>query len=172
MQLNQQSFNLGLPTRIDPAIDDEQTIIPPIPGHHQKGVSGVNSMPLNERSSDKYHLENVTKMSNKQSRKAEISSAEAVFLGALAPGVNGSTWTTLKSTFVMPGVSLAVMLGLAFSSSDTTLMLHVGFLVLIAVSLFMLLSWFLAETGLVSVEHQMQEMDMVPNDQQRSKKSG
>ncbi|KAL5839523.1 hypothetical protein ACOSQ4_012131 [Xanthoceras sorbifolium] len=84
----------------------------------------------------------------------------------------GSTWTTLKSTFVMPGVSLAVMLGLAFSSSDTTLMLHVGFLVLIAVSLFMLLSWFLAETGLVSVEHQMQEMDMVPNDQQRSKKSG
>ncbi|KAL5841616.1 hypothetical protein ACOSQ3_012219 [Xanthoceras sorbifolium] len=51
-KLNQQSFNLGLPTRIDPAIDDEQTIIPPIPGHHQKGVSGVNSMPLNERSTD------------------------------------------------------------------------------------------------------------------------
>ncbi|KAH7568906.1 hypothetical protein ACOSP7_012008 [Xanthoceras sorbifolium] len=110
-------------------------------------------------------------MSNKQSGKAEISSAEAVFLGALAPGVNGPTWNTLKSTFVMLGVCLAVMLGLAFSSSDTFLILHVGFLVLIAVSLFMLLSWFLAETGLVSVEHQMQEMDMVPNDQQRSKKS-
>ncbi|KAI9199129.1 hypothetical protein LWI28_028013 [Acer negundo] len=110
-------------------------------------------------------------MSNKQSNKSQVSSAEAVLLGTLAPGVNGPTWTTLKSTFLMLGVCLAVLLGLAFSSSDSSLILHVGFLVLIAVSLFMLLSWFLAQTGLVSVEHQMREMDMLPNDQQRSKKS-
>ncbi|KAJ4703500.1 Autophagy-related protein 22-1 [Melia azedarach] len=110
-------------------------------------------------------------MENKQPHKADISSAEAVLLGALAPGVNGPTWTTLKSAFVMLGVCLAAMFGLAFSSSDSSLVLHVGFLVLIAVSLFFLLNWFLAQTGLVSVEHQMQEMNMMPNDQRRSKKS-
>ncbi|GAY34540.1 hypothetical protein CUMW_012020 [Citrus unshiu] len=113
--------------------------------------------------------------------KADVSSAEAVFLGALAPGVNGPTWTTLKSAFVMLGVCLAVMFGLAFSSSDSSLILHVGFLLLIALTLFFLLSWhallttfsggmFLAQTGLVSVEHQMQEMNLMPNDHQRSNK--
>ncbi|CAI8616740.1 unnamed protein product [Vicia faba] len=40
------------------------------------------------------------------------------------------------------------------------LVLHVAFLVLICVTLFFLLSWFLAETGLVSVEHQMREMGL------------
>ncbi|KAK9227395.1 hypothetical protein WN943_012448 [Citrus x changshan-huyou] len=74
--------------------------------------------------------------------KADVSSAEAVFLGALAPGVNGPTWTTLKSAFVMLGVCLAVMFGLAFSSSDSSLILHVGFLLLIALTLFFLLSWY------------------------------
>lgn len=102
--------------------------------------------------------------------KADVSSAQAVFLGALAPGVNGATWTTLKSAFVMLGVCLAVMFGLAFSSSDSSLILHVGFLLLIALTLFFLLSWFLAQTGLVSVEHQMQEMNLMPNDHQRSNK--
>lgn len=102
--------------------------------------------------------------------KADVSSAEAVFLGALAPGVNGPTWTTLKSAFVMLGMCLAVMFGLAFSSSDSSLILHVGFLLLIALTLFFLLSWFLAQTGLVSVEHQMQEMNLMPNDHQRSNK--
>ncbi|XP_014510222.1 uncharacterized protein LOC106769215 [Vigna radiata var. radiata] len=81
----------------------------------------------------------------------DVSSAKAVLLGALAPGVNGPTWITLKSTFLMLGVCLAVMLALAFSSSDSWLMFHVAFLVLICLTLFFLLSWFLAETGLVSV---------------------
>ncbi|XP_012091621.1 uncharacterized protein LOC105649556 [Jatropha curcas] len=97
-------------------------------------------------------------------QRSDISSAEAVLLGALAPGVNGPTWNTLKSAFLMLGVCLAVMLGLAFSSSDSSLILHVGFLVLIAAFLFFLLSWFLSQIGLVSVEHQMREMDLVPND--------
>ncbi|XP_058735467.1 uncharacterized protein LOC131607480 isoform X2 [Vicia villosa] len=77
--------------------------------------------------------------SESQSTTGEVSSATAVLLGALAPGVNGATWNTLKSAFLMLGLCLAVMLGLAFSSSD---------------------KWFLAETGLVSVEHQMREMGL------------
>ncbi|KAJ0082804.1 hypothetical protein Patl1_10678 [Pistacia atlantica] len=155
-------------------------------------------------------------MEKEQSEKTDYSSAEAVLLGALAPGVNVPTWTILKSAFLMLGLCLFVMLGLAFSSSDSSLLLHVGFLVLIAASLFFLLSWyisplsykvsyfefhlfvcafafselafllsvapffssfsefyimFLGQTGLVSVEHQMQEMNLVPNNNQRNKKN-
>ncbi|BAT73717.1 uncharacterized protein LOC124826819 [Vigna umbellata] len=101
----------------------------------------------------------------------DVSSAKAVLLGALAPGVNGPTWITLKSTFLMLGVCLAVMLALAFSSSDSWLMFHVAFLVLICVTLFFLLSWFLAETGLVSVEHQMREMGLEHKDHSENLKS-
>ncbi|KEH31047.1 hypothetical protein MtrunA17_Chr4g0047121 [Medicago truncatula] len=102
--------------------------------------------------------------SESQSSSSEVSSATAVFLGALAPGVNGPTWNTLKSAFLMLGLCLAVMLGLAFSSSDSWLVFHVVFLVLISVTLFLLLSWFLSETGLVSVEHQMREMGLEAKD--------
>ncbi|KAF5474421.1 hypothetical protein F2P56_006322 [Juglans regia] len=103
-------------------------------------------------------------MENKKTVGEGISSANAVLLGALAPGVNGPTWNTLKSAFVMLGLCLALMLGLAFSASDSALVLHVAFLVLITATLFLLLSWFLAQTGLVSIEHQMREIDLVPND--------
>ncbi|KAK6149929.1 hypothetical protein DH2020_017454 [Rehmannia glutinosa] len=108
-----------------------------------------------------------------QSSKERCSSAEAVMLGALAPGVNGPTWNTLKIAFLMLGVCLAAMLGLAFSFSDSSLIFHVTFLVLIAATLFLLLSGFLAETGLVSVEHQMKEMGLGTKDGggDRSKKS-
>ncbi|XWS12630.1 hypothetical protein CRYUN_Cryun37aG0106600 [Craigia yunnanensis] len=106
-------------------------------------------------------------MEKKQSAGGDISSAQAVLLGALAPGVNGPTWNTLKSTFLMLGLCLAVMLGLAFSSSNSSLILHVAFLVLITITLFLLLNWFLEQTGLVSVERQLQEMDLIPNDRQR-----
>ncbi|QCD84367.1 uncharacterized protein LOC114177083 [Vigna unguiculata] len=101
----------------------------------------------------------------------DVSSAQAVLLGALAPGVNGPTWITLKSTFLMLGVSLAVMLALAFSSSDSWLMFHVAFLVIICVTLFFLLSWFLAETGLVSVNYQMREMGLEHKDHSENLKS-
>ncbi|KAJ9136150.1 hypothetical protein P3X46_033256 [Hevea brasiliensis] len=103
-------------------------------------------------------------MENKQ---LDVSPAKAVLLGALAPGVNGPTRNTLKSAFLMLGSCLAVMLGLAFSSSDSSLILHVGFLVLIAATLFLLLSWFLSQIGLVSVEYQMREMDLLPDDHRK-----
>ncbi|CAK7350570.1 unnamed protein product [Dovyalis caffra] len=73
-------------------------------------------------------------------KQIDVSSAQAVLLGALAPGVNGPTWNTLKSAFFLLGLCLAVMLGLAFSSSDSSLVLHVGFLVIITATLFLLLS--------------------------------
>ena len=56
----------------------------------------------------------------------------------------GPTWNTLKMTFLMLGLSLAVILGLAFSSSDSALTLHVIFLVLITAGLFSLLSWYIS----------------------------
>ncbi|MFQ6643559.1 hypothetical protein Gotur_017199 [Gossypium turneri] len=93
-------------------------------------------------------------MEKEQSAGGDISSAQAVLLGALAPGVN-------------VGLCLALMLGLAFSSTDSSLILHVAFLVLIAITLFLLLNWFLEQTGLVSVERQMQEMDLIPNNRKR-----
>lgn len=99
-------------------------------------------------------------MEAEASTKERVSSAEAVMLGALAPGVNGPTWNTVKMAFMMLGVCLVAMLGLAFSFSDSSLIFHVAFLVLIAATLFVLLSSFLAETGLVSVEHQMQEIGL------------
>ncbi|XVF40472.1 hypothetical protein PTKIN_Ptkin01aG0116300 [Pterospermum kingtungense] len=106
-------------------------------------------------------------MEEKQEGGGDISSAQAVLLGALTPGVNAPTWNTLKSTFLLLGLCLAVMLGLAFSTSDSSLILHVAFLVLITITLLLLLNWFLEQTGLVSVERQMQEMNLIPNDRQR-----
>ncbi|KAL2344063.1 hypothetical protein Fmac_005348 [Flemingia macrophylla] len=108
---------------------------------------------------------------HQESDAGDLSSAQAVLLGALAPGVNGPTWITLKSTFLMLGLCLAVMLALAFSSSDSWLMFHVAFLVLICLTLFFLLSWFLAQTGLVSIEHQMREMGLEHKDHQENQKS-
>ncbi|KAI3434100.1 uncharacterized protein J3R85_006898 [Psidium guajava] len=104
-------------------------------------------------------------MGDKPAAKEDVSPATAVLLGALAPGVNGPTWNVLKIAFVMLGGSLAVMMGLAFSSSDSWLTLHVSLLVMITLALFLLLSWFLTQTGLVSVETQMQDLNLVPNDQ-------
>ncbi|OVA00381.1 hypothetical protein BVC80_1183g85 [Macleaya cordata] len=69
----------------------------------------------------------------------DVSSAQAVLLGALASGVNAPTWFVLKMTFLTLGVSFAVILGLAFSSSDLTMIIHVTFLVLISGVLFFLL---------------------------------
>ncbi|KAK9268270.1 hypothetical protein L1049_010713 [Liquidambar formosana] len=84
----------------------------------------------------------LNEMKNKPSPGQDVSSANAVLLGALTPGVNGPTWITLKYAFLMLGLALAVMLGLAQACSDTLLILHVTFLVLITVTLFLLLSWY------------------------------
>uniref|UniRef100_A0A1J3DU50 Transmembrane protein n=1 Tax=Noccaea caerulescens TaxID=107243 RepID=A0A1J3DU50_NOCCA len=103
----------------------------------------------------------------KKEKKSEISSTEAVLLGALAPGVNAPTWNTLKFAFILLGLCLAFMLSVAFTSGQSMLLLHVGFLIIIASTLFILLNWFLAQTGLVSVETQMQELNLAPTDKSK-----
>uniref|UniRef100_A0A0D3CE75 RNase H type-1 domain-containing protein n=1 Tax=Brassica oleracea var. oleracea TaxID=109376 RepID=A0A0D3CE75_BRAOL len=116
------------------------------------------------------------KMEKKQ--RSEISSTEAVLLGALAPGVNAPTWNALRFAFLLLGLCLTFMLSIAFTSGQSMLLFHVGFLIVIASSLFVLLnclkcsvSWglmstyasrFLAQTGLVPVETQMQELNLAP----------
>ncbi|CAI0407503.1 unnamed protein product [Linum tenue] len=74
-------------------------------------------------------------------RKSGVSPAEAVLLGALAPGVNVSIAFCFLSQLLYLAVKLHNCFSLAFSSSDSALVLHVGFLVLIAATLFFLLSW-------------------------------
>ncbi|KAF6141895.1 hypothetical protein GIB67_037863 [Kingdonia uniflora] len=87
-------------------------------------------------------------------------------------GFQGPTWSVVKITFLTLGLCLAAMLGLAFSATDWTIIVHVTFLVLISGVLFFLLNSFLAETGLVSVEQQMQEMGLAPKEiSEPSKKS-
>ncbi|CAI9087427.1 OLC1v1021495C2 [Oldenlandia corymbosa var. corymbosa] len=79
-------------------------------------------------------------METKSSGREDLSTAQAVLIGALAPGVNSPTWNTLKIAFLMLGLSLVAMMGLAFSSSDLTMTLHVVVLVLITGTLFFLLN--------------------------------
>lgn len=88
----------------------------------------------------------------------EISSAEAVLVGALSSGVNAPTWFVLKIAFLLLAFCFTAMLSLAFFSSDFVIVGHVLLLVTIGTVLFVLLNRFLAETGLVPVEQQMQEM--------------
>ncbi|XP_072971268.1 uncharacterized protein [Typha angustifolia] len=90
-----------------------------------------------------------------------VSSAEAVMVGALASGVNGPTWFVLKIAFLLLGLCFSAMLALAFSSSDFVIAGHVLFLVFIGAALFILLNWFLAQTGMVSVEKQMEEIGIL-----------
>ncbi|KAF8053231.1 hypothetical protein N665_1444s0003 [Sinapis alba] len=98
-------------------------------------------------------------------QRSEVSSTEAVLLGALAPGVNAPTWNTLKLAFLLLGLCLTFMLSIAFTSGQSMLLVHVGFLIVIASSLFVLLNcMFLAQTGLVPVETQLQELNLAPSD--------
>ncbi|KAG9439290.1 hypothetical protein H6P81_019455 [Aristolochia fimbriata] len=99
-----------------------------------------------------------------------VSAANAVLLGALAPGVNGPTWSVIKITFLTLGVCLAAMLGLAFSSSDFTMSIHVILLVVLSSLLLLLLSSFLSQTGLVSVETQMKDIGLAPKGQDEASK--
>lgn len=88
------------------------------------------------------------------------SAAEAVLLGALAPGVNRPTWLVLKCVMLALGSCLAIMLYAALYSSSSTMVFHVLVLVMLSGMLFILLNWFLSQTGIVSVEQQMKDMDL------------
>nr|CAD1839022.1 unnamed protein product [Ananas comosus var. bracteatus] len=100
-------------------------------------------------------------MEGSTSTSKDISSAKAVMMGALASGVNGPTWFVLKITFLLLCLCFAAMLSLALSSKNFMIAGHVLLLVVILVVLFGLLNWFLAQTGLVSVEKQMEEIGIL-----------
>jgi len=91
-------------------------------------------------------------------RSNEVSSAEAVLVGALSSGVNAPTWFVLRITFLLLALCFTAMLALAFSSKNFVIVAHVLLLVTIGTVLFVLLNRFLAEVGLVPVEQQMKEM--------------
>lgn len=98
-----------------------------------------------------------------------VSSTEAVLYGALASGVNGPTWFVLKAVFLLLGFCLSAMLALAFTSSDFVIVGLVMFLVVIGAVLFILLNGFLAQTGLVSVDQQMEEMGILQDGTKKEK---
>lgn len=97
------------------------------------------------------------------------SAVEAVLLGTLAPGVNSPTWLVLKCVMLCLGTCLATMLYAALDSSSSAIVFHVLVLVLLSSMLFILLNWFLSQTGIVSVEQQMKDMGL-QNRQETTKK--
>ncbi|KAF3793387.1 hypothetical protein EJ110_NYTH09357 [Nymphaea thermarum] len=104
------------------------------------------------------------------SSQKNVPAAKAVLLGALASGVNDSTWSVIKMVFLSLGLCFAAMLFIAFASDEPTLILHVLILVFLGALLFLLLSWFLSQTGLVSVDQQMAELGITENQQTGSTK--
>eukprot|EP01018_Ginkgo_biloba_P025423 Gb_14333 [translate_table: standard] len=101
-------------------------------------------------------------MGESQNRSAcdKVPVGEAVLLGALAPGVNQPTWVVLKCAMLALGACLAVMLYVALYSSSMVMVFHVLVLVMLSGMLFLLLNWFLSQTGIVSVEQQMKDMNL------------
>lgn len=98
-----------------------------------------------------------------------VSSTEAVLYGALASGVNGPTWLVLKVVFLLLGFCLSAMLALAFTSSDFVIVGLVLLLVVLGAVLFILLNGFLAQTGLVSVDQQMEEIGILQDGTEKDK---
>ncbi|OAE21202.1 hypothetical protein AXG93_4012s1330 [Marchantia polymorpha subsp. ruderalis] len=96
-----------------------------------------------------------------ESKAKKPGAGEAVLLGALATGVNGPTWFVIKAVLVALAASLVLLLHVAIQSSSWMVLLNVVFLIVIAGGLALLLSWYVSQIGLVSVEKQMVELKLV-----------
>lgn len=94
----------------------------------------------------------------------KASAGEAVLLGALAQGVNAPTWTFLRMVLLALAASLLFMLAVAINIQGFGPLLHVLVLILVAITLFILLNWFISETGIVPVEQQMAELNLTDAD--------
>uniref|UniRef100_A0A453N3N6 Uncharacterized protein n=1 Tax=Aegilops tauschii subsp. strangulata TaxID=200361 RepID=A0A453N3N6_AEGTS len=70
----------------------------------------------------------------------QVSSAEAILVGALSSGVNAPTWVVLQITFLLLAFCFTAMLYLAFFSSDFVIVGHVLLLITIGAVLFVLLN--------------------------------
>lgn len=100
----------------------------------------------------------------KKEPPTKAGAGEAVLLGALAHGVNAPTWTFLRVVLLALAASLLFMLSVAANISGLGTLLHVFFLILVAVSLFVLLNWYISEIGIVPVEQQMAELNLTDAD--------
>lgn len=60
--------------------------------------------------------------------------------------------------------SLLCMLAVASNISGFGPLLHVFVLILVAITLFLLLNWFISEIGIVPVEEQMAELNLTDSD--------
>lgn len=94
----------------------------------------------------------------------KAGAGEAVLLGALAKGVNAPTWTFLRIVLMSLCASLLCMLAVASNISGFGPLLHVFVLILVAITLFLLLNWFISEIGIVPVEEQMAELNLTDSD--------
>ncbi|CAM6046079.1 unnamed protein product [Sphagnum compactum] len=90
----------------------------------------------------------------------KAGAGEAVLLGALAGGVNAPTWTVLRTVLLALVISLLLLLAVAWNSAGFAPLFHVILLITIAVTLILLLNWFISETGLVPVEQQLMELNL------------
>ncbi|CAM6117080.1 unnamed protein product [Calypogeia fissa] len=96
---------------------------------------------------------------------------EAVLLGALASGVNKPTWFVIRAVLVALVASLLLMLHVAIKSDSWFVLLNVLFLISIAGGLVLLLVWYISETGFVSVDKQMAELNLTSEPQKVASKT-
>lgn len=106
-----------------------------------------------------------------------LPTSQALLLGTLAPGLNAPTWAALQAVMLALGVSLVGLFCIALGSSSLALLGHVMLLLFLAGMLFVLLNWFVSQTGLVTVEQQMKNLNLTNDSTEtasdyRERKSG
>lgn len=82
---------------------------------------------------------------------------EAIIYGALSKGVNGPTMGFLNVIMALAVLTLLALLGLSVANNPP-LVPHVCFLLFLAVGLWVLINWFVANLGLTDSEEQRREV--------------
>eukprot|EP00250_Pteridium_aquilinum_P006599 c16485_g1_i1 orf=339-659(-) len=103
--------------------------------------------------------------------EARVDTTQALFIGTLAPGLNAPTWVAWKVVMLGLAVSLCALIWVAIGSTNSALLGHVVLLIVLAGALFALLSWFVAETGFVTVDQQMKDLNLAEKEDKSLKES-
>lgn len=101
--------------------------------------------------------------------EGKVDTTQALLIGTLAPGVNAPTWVAWKVVMLALAVSLGALLWVALGSTNLALLGHVVLLIGLAGTLFALLSWFVAETGFVTVDQQMKDLNLGEKEDRKEK---
>ncbi|KAH7292159.1 hypothetical protein KP509_29G053600 [Ceratopteris richardii] len=99
----------------------------------------------------------------------QVDNTKALLIGTLAPGVNAPTWAAWKVVMLGLAISLGALLWVALRSTSSALLIHVLLLICFAVALFALLTWFVGETGFVTVDQQMKDLNLAEDENKASK---